>query len=180
LLVTAAPAGARRRSGPRSLTVVASFAAGGALCGVAARAWMRLISSDPEFTWAGTLSIVALFAVVGTAQGCAVAVRSRSRWVRAPVRVAAGLFALLLGVGPGMLLLPLLVCAPLAIARTRWHPLVRGCLIAVAATNAVVMLPLLLTDLSWGRAITGWLAMLVVYGVIVIGISANLRPARTA
>ena len=178
--MTAAPVGVQRRSDPRSLTVVAAFAAGGALCGVAARAWMRLISSDPEFTWSGTLFIVALFAVVGTAQGCAVAVRRRTRWVRGPARVVAGVAALLLGAGPGMVLLPLLVCAPLAIARTRWHPVIRGGLALVACANAVLMLPLLHSDLAWGRTIVGWLAMLALYGVIVTGLSVNLRPVRAA
>ena len=76
----------------RSLGIVAAFGVGGAVWGVVARAWMRLITEEPEFTWSGTLFIVGLFAVVATVQGCALAVRRRRwpRWAQAPVRVLAG------------------------------------------------------------------------------------------
>ena len=38
-------------------------AVAGVLWGVVARAWMRLISADHEFSWGGTLAIVAIFAL---------------------------------------------------------------------------------------------------------------------
>jgi len=45
----------------------------GALCGaawgVAARVWMRLITTTPEFTWSGTLSIVGATTVAGLGMG---------------------------------------------------------------------------------------------------------------
>ena len=108
------------------------------MVGVAARAWMRLIAADPEFTWSGTLFIVGLFTVVGTAQGCALAVRRRRwpRWAQAIVRVLAGAAALLLGAGAGSVLIVTLVCAPLAIARTGWRRSVRVVLAGLAAANA--------------------------------------------
>ena len=45
--------------------------------GVAARGWMRVIAEDPEFSWSGSIAIVAVFTVAGTLQGLALAVRRR-------------------------------------------------------------------------------------------------------
>ena len=39
---------------------------GGAALGIVARAWMRLISEDPEFSWSGTLFIVIGFTCSGS------------------------------------------------------------------------------------------------------------------
>jgi hypothetical protein len=163
----------------RSLGIVAGFAVGGAVWGVVARAWMRLLTEEPEFTWSGTMFIIGLFAVVATVQGCALAVRRRRwpGWAQAPVRVLAGAVALLLGAGAGMIMLVTLVCGPLAIARTSWRRWIRITLAGLAGANALVLLPLFLGELSVARAIIGWLAMLVVYGVIVAALSLNLRPS---
>ena len=56
----------------------------GAAWGVAARVWMRLISDQPEFSWAGTLFVVGLAAVFGASTvAAATALRQgRSGWWR--------------------------------------------------------------------------------------------------
>ena len=179
--LTKAPVTDRRESVWHSLGIVVAFAAGGAVWGVVARSWMRLITEEPEFTWSGTLFIVGLFTIAATVQGCALAVRRRRwpRWAQAPVRVLAGAVALLLGAGAGMIMLPTLVCGPLAIGRTTWRRGVRVGLAAIAGANAIVLLPMLLGELSVARASAGWLAMLVVYGVIITVLSLNLRPLRS-
>src|SRR3990172_3608722 len=41
---------------------------GGLIWGVDGRVWMRFISTDPEFTWAGTLFIVIGFGIAGLGQ----------------------------------------------------------------------------------------------------------------
>ncbi len=88
------------------LRVLGTFGAGVALglaWGVAARGFMRLITTSPEFSWEGTLSIVLSAGVIG---GLVALVRlarrsGRSRWWR-----LLGLPFLLLFLSPGMLLLP--------------------------------------------------------------------------
>lgn len=45
---------------------VVSGALGGALWGVVMRAWMRFITTSPEFSWSGTLFIVGGTTIVGT------------------------------------------------------------------------------------------------------------------
>ena len=51
---------------------------GGFALGVIARAWMRLISEDPRFTWHGTTSIVVGFTFFGLTQSIIAVARSRT------------------------------------------------------------------------------------------------------
>ncbi len=82
--------------------------------GVAARVWMRLVSTEPEFTWAGTLAIVGLAALLGTLVGLVTAAlrQGRSGWWR--LAVVPGLILFL---SPGMVLLPGAVVGGVAMAR---------------------------------------------------------------
>lgn len=81
--------------------------------GITARAWMRLISPDPEFTWSGTLFILGVAAVVGTLLGLAAAGRTGAH-----PRLARGLgaFAVLpLGAGAGVVMLPPILAGAFAL-----------------------------------------------------------------
>src|SRR5689334_14985007 len=90
-------------------------AALGAAWGVLARAWMRLVSTSPEFSWAGSLAIVALAAVFGAGVGLSTSARrSRGwrRWLRLAVLPGMVLFA-----GQGLPLLPAFALAGPLLAR---------------------------------------------------------------
>jgi hypothetical protein len=54
----------------------------GAVWGVVARAWMRMVSTSPEFSWSGTLAIVVLSAIVGLLVGLSWWARQASGWRR--------------------------------------------------------------------------------------------------
>jgi hypothetical protein len=75
----------------------------GAVWGVLARIWMRLITTDPEFSWAGTLAIIGFSALLGLGVGLVHASRrtGRSRWWTLAVVPGLVLF-----MSPGMLLAP--------------------------------------------------------------------------
>jgi hypothetical protein len=75
----------------------------GAGWGVLARVWMRLITDDPEFSWAGTLSILGLAAWGGLCVSLVHAARLRdgSVWWRLAALPSLAIFA-----SPGMLFLP--------------------------------------------------------------------------
>ena len=62
------PASSDRVSWP---VVLIAGLAGGLAWGVFARVWMRFISTDPQFTWNGTLFIVIGFGLAGLAQSAA-------------------------------------------------------------------------------------------------------------
>jgi hypothetical protein len=51
LLAPARPRERATTAPPRSLSIVGGFLVGGLVWGVVARLWMRLITTDPEFTW---------------------------------------------------------------------------------------------------------------------------------
>ena len=51
----------------------------GLTLGIMARAWMRLISENPEFTWNGTIFIVGGFTVFGFTQSVVAVARRRAR-----------------------------------------------------------------------------------------------------
>jgi hypothetical protein len=75
--------------------------------GVAARMWMRLLSTSPEFSWVGTTFIIALAGVLGAGVGAATAARRLSGWRRL-LRLSF-LPGMLLFAGQGMPFLPALV-----------------------------------------------------------------------
>lgn len=86
-------------------------ASAGVAWGVLARIWMRLISEDPEFTWAGTLGIVGLAAGLGAGVGVVAAARLGGRSLWWTVAVVPGL---VLFMSPGMLLAPCFLLGGLA------------------------------------------------------------------
>jgi hypothetical protein len=112
----------------------------GFLWGVAARLWMRFISTNPEFTWSGTGYIVLAPTLIAVLLGVAVAARRRGGkgWARAAVRIPAGLSVLLLGVGAGVLMVPSIVLGGLALFRSR-YPWALRAVLALAMSLVVVV-----------------------------------------
>lgn len=107
----------------------------GAVWGVAARVWMRLVSTSPEFSWSGTLMIVGLGAVFGLLVGLSWQARQttgRRRWLRFLFVPGLILFA-----GQGAPLAPgFLVAGPLL---RRHGPLARLCvLVAIVGPGALL------------------------------------------
>jgi hypothetical protein len=107
-------------SGTRRLSVPRSAAAGlglGLLWGVAARVWMRLISTNPEFSWAGTGMILAVTSLSGLTLGILYGVRraGRSRWWRTLAVLCLPTFA-----GPGIVFLPAFLLGGLLYLHHLW------------------------------------------------------------
>lgn len=109
------------------------------------RAWMRLVSTDPEFSWSGTGYILGAFAMLGAMAGLVTAGRRRG-WGRALVGTRAAGIILSLGcfVAAGAFMLPTIVPAALGWSRTDWpRPVRTGLLLlgTVAAIAVVTTLP---------------------------------------
>jgi hypothetical protein len=77
--VRVTPPLAQRRTMPRAALLGLGL---GALWGIAARVFMRLVSTEPSFSWSGTLGIIGLAAVFGVGVAMAAQARAdgRSRW----------------------------------------------------------------------------------------------------
>ena len=87
----------------RVLTTTAAGLGLGLSWGIAARVWMRLISTEPEFSWTGTVMILALTGLTGLVLGLLYGVRrtGRSRWWRVLAVLCLPMFA-----SPGMIFFP--------------------------------------------------------------------------
>ena len=109
------------------------------------RVWMRLVSTDPEFSWAGTGYILGAFAVLGAMAGLVTAGR-RLGWRRRlnGARAAGTVLSLGCFLAAGALMLPTVVPAALGWARSDWpRPARAGLLLfgVVAAVFVVLTLP---------------------------------------
>lgn len=107
----------------------------GAAWGAVARAWMRLVSTSPEFSWSGTVMIVGLSAVLGMLVGVSWRARhatGRRRWFRLLFVPGLILFA-----GQGLPLAPgFLVAGPLLRRRGLFARL--GTLLAIVGPGALL------------------------------------------
>jgi hypothetical protein len=153
----------------------------GASVGAAARGWMRLVSVDPEFSWAGTVLIVGAFAVCGFAQGLVVSVRrvTSRRWVVTVTRVFGFMGKMPLFFGAGAIMAPTVIIGGLATHRTDWKTWVR-CLAGVVASIPVVVIAVDLHG-DWGWSWRWWVGtagLVALYGVVVRAIRGTMAPQR--
>lgn len=90
------------------------------LLAVVARGWMRLLSTEPEFSWSGTIIILVAFIFSGLGHAvAAISRRGRRRW-STPGRVVGALLVLPLFGGAGAIMLPTVVAGSLAVWRRDW------------------------------------------------------------
>lgn len=155
---------------PRMVPTLAIGLFGGLVLGSLARAWMRLIAEDPEFTWNGTIFIVAGFTIFGLTQSVAVVVRQRARrrWTVTVGRLVGTIGLLPLFVGAGALMLPTVVAGGLGRARVEWHKVARWISLVVAAAPVALVGNDLVGSFGWSlHTAAGFVAMLAIYSTIV-------------
>ena len=134
----------------------------GLVWGVTARLWMRLISTDPEFSVGGSAFIVAIPTVFGICAGLAFAARRRgwTRWRHYVPRALTVAFFIPFGFGGGMPLMLTVLLATLAVTWPVVPRIVLGVLLllilaAVAAASgvnliaAVLLVTLAVTYVAW-------------------------------
>lgn len=172
--------GRNPRTRPRMPRSLAAGVVGGACLGVVARAWMRLISDDPEFSWSGTIFIVAAFTVFGLTQSVAVlgTARARRRWQRVVSRVVGTVGMLPIFAGAGVIMLPTVVGGGIATWRTGWQRWARA-IPALVALAPVVLVTVDLVDsfgYSW-RSLAGFAGLIAVYAIVVAAARVSfVRP----
>jgi len=165
-----APPGSTARSPLRTAATLAAGLVGGCALGIAARAWMRLISDDPEFTWSGTLFIVGGFTIFGLAQSIVAIARRRQprRWQLTIVRAVGAVAMLPLFVAAGGVMLPTVLGGGLARARTHWRPVTRMLWLLLAAGPVLFVGLDLVDSFGWSlHTLAGFTAMLAVYAAII-------------
>jgi hypothetical protein len=113
--------------------------------GIAARVWMRLISTDPEFSWTGTAMILAVTGVSGLTLGILSGVRraGRSRWWRVLAVLCLPTFG-----GPGVVFLPAFLLGGLLYLEHLWS--------RIAGAVGLVLAQLALGATTLGEPINPW------------------------
>ncbi len=169
LATTATPAVRTTRLRVVSMLAIGLF--GGAALGIAARAWMRLISDDPEFTWGGTIFIVMAFTIFGFTQSIVAVARRRTkrRWTLTLARVIGTVGLMPIFVGAGAVMVPTVVGGGLALARVEWHRVARLICLVLAAAPVLFVGSDLVSSFGWSlHAVAGFVGMLAVYGTVVL------------
>lgn len=159
-----------RRTPERIVSTLATGLFGGALLGAAARAWMRLIGDNPEFSWNGTMFIVLGFTIFGLTQSIVAVVRRRAarRWPVMAARTIGALGMLPLFVAAGAIMFPTVVGGGLARWREEFPRPARLLLLLVAMGPVAFVGSDLVGTFGWSlQAVAGFVVMLAVYGVIV-------------
>jgi hypothetical protein len=169
-----------RRTGhrfPGPLVLLGGLLAGFAW-GIDARVWMRFISTDPEFTWSGTLFIVIAFGIVGLTQSGAYLGRRANlgRRLMTVLRVVGVISLLPLGFGAGASMLPTIILATLALTQRTWPRWLRGILAAVALLPALATALSFFGDLPLIRAAVGAIWFVGIYAGIVWAARYSLGP----
>ena len=153
-----------------AMPTLAAGLGGGLVLGILARAWMRLIAEEPEFSWNGTLFIVIGFTIFGFTQSIVAVARrgARRRWKLTSVRVLGSVGMLPLFVGAGSLMFPTVVGAGLTFARVEWPRRVRRICLLVAAGPVLFVGKDLVGSFGWSpHTVVGFVAMLAIYSTII-------------
>ena len=165
----------------REAVVVLAGMIGGLALGVMARLWMRFIATRPEFTWPGTIGIVAGFTIFGLAESLS-ALAHRRCWRPWPARVArcVGFIGMMpLFVAAGGLMMPTVVGGGLATWRIRRPRVARAACLVVAFVPVILVGRGIVDDFGWSlhslASISGLIAL---YSIIVWATRATMTRPR--
>ncbi len=155
----------------RALPTLATGVLGGLALGVIGRWWMRLIAEDPEFSWNGTIFIVAGFTIFGLTQATALLIRSRARrrWSVVVARVIGTIGMLPLFGAAGAQMMPTVIAGGFAFARVEWSKATRLVCLLIAVLPVAYVTTTLVGTFGWspGSSTLGFALLLAVYGVVI-------------
>jgi hypothetical protein len=159
--------------------IIPSGMLGGLLLGVIARAWMRWISTDPEFSWGGTIGIVVGFILFFTAHST-VRFGRRKAWSRlwlTVTRIGAVFFSLGLFVAAGAVMFPTVLTITLAVGRTDWPRRLRVVIFALGLIIPGIIVRDIGSDFGWGLTTAGRIILFVlIYGVVIVTARVTAAP----
>ena len=158
---------------------------GGITVGVVARAWMRWISTDPEFSWSGTIFIVMAFTIFFTAQSIVAVFRRRVRSSRATtlVRIFGVIFSLPLFSPAGAVMLPTVAIASIVLWTEglkrlgRIGRIARAVLLVLSLAIPVNISRDIISNFGWTIPTLGRILLFVtIYSLVIIATRPTLKP----
>lgn len=151
----------------------------GLILGIIARAWMRWISTDPEFSWAGSIFIVLAFTIFGAVHSLVFFAREGG-WSKGKVnviRIASIFFSLPLFVAAGSSMFPTVLAGSLACWRSDWWLWLRWILAACSVVFPIVIIRGFGNDFGWGVATFGRsLLFISIYSVVISATRSAMSP----
>ncbi len=170
----------------RALSIAAWLLVGAVAGGLAGAAWgaqfrgfMRFVSTDPEFSWSGTLFIVGAFTLAGAAHGVVLSGSRQglSRLTLTPLRVVALVVTLPIMSAAGAPLAPTVVFGALALHRHTWSRWARLVCALVAAAPVAVIAVLTVAELDGiVRPMVATVWLVATYVGIVVALGPTARP----
>ena len=164
---------------PRRGLVIPFGVLAGLLLGIVARAWMRWISTDPEFTWTGTIFILLAFVLFGTSHSVLFFAREGS-WPKKRLNLMRGgaiLFSLPMFSAAGSAMLPTVLTASLALWRKDWWRWLRGLLGIASLLIPATIVRGFGNDFGWGVATFGrTLLFILIYTAVIAATRAAVTP----
>ena len=163
----------------RGWKLVISGALGGAVLGVVARLWMRWISTDPEFTWGGTIGIVIAFTTFATTQTTIYVLRRRVRTRRftSVIRGVGVFFSLPLFTAAGAIMFPTVALTSIALWQNKMDRKVRIALYGIGSIIPILQIKEFVSSFGLTIATLGRATLfLLVYLIVVILIKPTISP----
>lgn len=152
----------------------------GLLWGINARLWMRFVSTDPEFSWSGTIFIVTAFAIAAFGQGGAYLGRraGKRRPALTVLRVLGVVTLLPLGMAAGAVMLPTFLLVPLVLTQCTWPRIARVALVVIASAGPLFVTISLFGDFGPVRATAALAWFAAIYAGIIRAAELSLGPQR--
>ncbi|MDP1851722.1 MAG: hypothetical protein Q8K48_04825 [Candidatus Planktophila sp.] len=153
----------------------------GFVVGVVARAWMRWISTDPEFSWSGSIFIVMAFMIFMVNQSLVRLLRQRFKGRRSVllIRTSGVIFSLPIFTAAGGMMFPAVALASVATWNTALGKRTRGVLLLLALVIPVIISRDIISDFGWSFATIGRILLFVsIYSVVISSTKPTLSPYR--
>ena len=163
----------------RGWKIILAAVFGGLVLGIIARLWMRWISTDPEFSWGGTLGIVIAFTFFATTQATIYVLRRRliSRRLTSVIRGVGAFFTLPLFTAAGAVMFPTVILASIAIWRKKIDKKVRIALLIISFAIPVIQIMEIGSDFGWNFITLGRsLLFIFIYSVVILLLEPTLTP----
>lgn len=159
--------------------IIPTGALAGLTLGIIARAWMRWISTDPEFSWSGTIFILIAFVLFGTVHSFSYFARE-VLWSGSRLRLIRGIAILLslpLFSAAGSSMLPTVLTGSLALWRTDWWRWLRILLGISCLIIPAIIIRDFGNDFGWGISTIGRILLfMLIYATVISATRATVTP----
>ena len=165
----------------RKIKIILAALITGFVLGVIARAWMRWISTNPEFSWGGSIFIVLAFMIFMVNHSIVRLLRLRFRGRRSVflIRTIGVIFSLPIFTAAGAIMFPAVALASVGTWNNALGKRARGVLLLLALVIPIKISIDIISDFGWSFATIGRILLFVsIYSVVILATKPTLSPFR--